>query len=302
MMCLFSAQPALAAGKPEWISSPQKACLMNELCSLGSGTTLNLAKADAQNEMLKIFENSIKSTFKNTLSLKQGEDLQELTTDEIETMTEGVIQGVKIKETYSDRTGYYVYATLNKRDMMKTLKLEIDQLDDQMTGLMKDRKPSSIKQVQQIYPYREALNRRYAFLNRGTGIASKVSYDEIYAQRRAAVQGKVISLKINASGDKRLPNDLRKLLIDEGFSISNTSPSIEMEGSVTREEVHSKVKGFVKYEYLFELSAKDAKTNKSLGELSLTVEETGRDEKQAYNKAAKQIVDYVKENLADLSL
>ena len=52
---------------PEWTKSPDAACTKNEICAVGIGSGLNSAKANARNELAKIFETQIKSSFETIL-------------------------------------------------------------------------------------------------------------------------------------------------------------------------------------------------------------------------------------------
>lgn len=289
------------AARPEWVSSPQKFCTMNEICVLGSGATLNHAKADAQNEVLKVFETNVKSSFKNTLAQKNNEALKELTTEEVESMAEGVVSGVKIKQTYEEKGTFYVFSVLNKPEMAKNLQMQIADVDEQIMAFYKDGTPSSNAKLRGMFPYREALNRRYAFLNKGEGIKAPVSYEEAFAQKKTASAGKIVALKVEEDGGSRVRNDLRKLLAEQGYKVSSAGATVSIEGTLTKEEEHIAIEGFEKYTYTLELECKDAE-GKNLGTLSVSVTETGRSERQAYTKALPQMMDYVKENISDLSL
>ena len=61
-----------------------------------------------------------------------------------------------------------------------------------------------------------------------------------------------------------------------------------------------KVKGFVKYDYHFTLSAPD-KRGVDAEVLATTLTESGLNEKQAYGKALESLQDYLKENILNLN-
>ena len=55
-----------AEAKPKWINDPAAACAPSELCAVGTGATVKRAQADARNQIAKVFESKIKSSFETT--------------------------------------------------------------------------------------------------------------------------------------------------------------------------------------------------------------------------------------------
>lgn len=288
------------AQSPEWISSPNKGCMMDEICVLGSGKDLRSATINAQNEMLRVFENSLKSTYKSEVSADDTE-MKEFSSEQVESLTEGMVSGTKVKKTFSDGEFFYVQSSLDKEEARANIRTEMASVDKKMKVLVEDKTVSAMTSLKKLYAYREALNKRYAFLNNGTGIKEAVSYNDVFMKKKEASKDKVVAIRIVEPKGKRITNAVKKILTENGVKVSGSSYNIELKGELLIEKEHMNVAGFIKNFYIFNVETVDINGN-VVGSLYITLSENGRSENQALNKAMSRIIDEIKENFDDLAI
>ena len=287
---------------PEWISRPSRGCMMDELCVIGSGETLNQAKADAQNELLKFSENHIESSYSSTVT-SDNDDVYETASESVVSVTKGIISGSIVKRTYFDAGSntYYAQVSMNKEEAKDNLRSEMLSLDRKMETLLNDGKASSFAALKEIYARRDELNRRYAFLNKGVPLKERVTYDQVFAKKKVDATDKFVGVSISGPEGKRISASLKKMLTENGLKVSSSAYNYELRGELTVEKEHMSVKGFIKNFYTFDLEAVDI-AGDLVGSIYVTTSETGRDEKQALNKALSRIIEEIKNNFDDLGI
>ncbi len=287
---------------PEWINRPSRGCMMDEICVIGSGETLNKAKADAQNEMLKFFENHIESSYSSAVS-SDNDDVYETASESVVSVTKGIISGSLVKRTYFDAESntYYAQVSMNKEEAKDNLRTEMLSLDRKMETLLNDGKASSFAGLKELYARRDELNRRYAFLNKGVPLKERVTYDQVFAKKKLDTKDKFVGVNIVGPEGKRISASLKKMLTENGLKVSSSAYNYELKGELTVEREHMNVKGFIKNFYTFNLEAVDL-AGDLVGSIYVTTSETGRDEKQALNKALSRIIEEIKDNFDDLGI
>jgi len=300
---LFLSQFALAKD-PAWIKDISKVCKKSELCAIGEDVNLERAQRDARIGISKIFNTQIKSKFKTSLSSSNGY-MNEQTSDEVEEITNGIVEGVEIRKTFETDTGFYALAALNKRKAANSLKKEISNLDDKMKVLMSEDSDSSKIKVEQIYLKREALNKRVEFLT-GFGVASDVSYGKIFKAKREAAAKMVVHVFLSEEGVKHVESSLAEALSRIGYKISsgakrNTLATHVVTGEYSAQQEHLNVDGFVKYKFLLNLKASTAKNIES-GVLTFSTTETGRSLAQAKENALPKVKDFIVQNINKLNI
>lgn len=292
------------AKDPSWVKDPSRKCKKSELCAVGEGVNVNRASREARLGISKIFNTQIKSKFKTTLS-SNNSHMSEQTTDEVEEVTNGIVEGVEIKKTHETKTGYYALAVLNKRKAANALKREITKLDDKMNVLMSDGANASKVKVEQIYLKREALNDRYAFLS-GFELPSNLSYEKVFKARRDAAAKMVVHVFLNESGSKHVEALLLEALSKIGYKTSsgnsqNKKSTHLVTGDYVAEQQHLNVDGFVKYKFLLKLKASTSKKVES-GALTFSVTETGRSLAQARENALPKVKEFILDNIDKLNI
>lgn len=284
-----------AKNRPEWLNNLDNFCDKDSLCSTGSGSSLNVAKADARNNIQKIFETKVNSTFKNTLT-SSNNLVQENTYEELNNETSGVLNGVNIIKTYEDKDGtIYVLAVLNKEQASKYLKDEIKEIDKQMKVLLKDDNYGSSTKVESLYNQRKKLNSKYLFLT-GKEIPSGITYEEIIENKRNKRNNSPsYIIRVNDPYNS-LKSIIKNVLVKNDLivveSIEKNSKLVKADLSMTKQ--YLKVDGFEKYK--IDLSIDIQKSGKSSGFIKLEFLETGRDKEQIYNKSIEKIQEYIEDS------
>jgi hypothetical protein len=292
------------AKDPSWVKDPSRACKKSELCAVGEGVSINSANREARLGISKIFNTQIKSKFKTTLT-SNNSFMSEQTTDEVEEVTNGIVEGVEIKKTHETKTGYYAFAVLNKRKAANALKKEITKLDEKMKVLLSEGSNASKVKVEQIYLKREAFNKKVAFLT-GFEVPSNLSYEEVFKARREAAAKMVVHVFLNEEGVKHVEATLLEALSRIGYktssgNIKNKLSTHLVTGDYVAEKQHLNVDGFVKYRFLLKLKASTSRRVES-GALTFSVVETGRSLAQAKENALPKVKEFISENIDKLNI
>ena len=288
--------------KPKWVNDPSSACASNELCAVGTGATVKRAQADARNQIAKIFESKIKSSFETTF-IDENDTSYSKVKDYISDESEVILQSVEVKETYEDEKSGDVYAlaVLNKPTAARITKQDIDNLDQKMLALMKEDTPAAAVQLEKLYEERRTHNRRYTVLT-GHPMTEQVTYDQVYGNKKTRIGKRHIFLTVDGKPNAAFDQAVRSVLKENGYtfaaSASEETPKVTI--SFEEEEQYIKVKGFVKYAYHFTMRAPDKK-DQMIDVLATTIEESGRSQQQAFKNALTSLKTYIQENILTLN-
>ena len=297
-----SSAKAAAGSKPKWVNDPSAGCIATELCAVGSGATVKRAQADARNQIAKIFESRIKSSFETTF-IDENDKTYSKVKDFISDESEVILQAVEVKETYEDaKTGdVYALGVLNKPTAARITKQDIEDLDQKMTALLNEDTPAAAVQLEKLYEERRSYNRRYTVLT-GHPMDEVVGYDQVYGNKKTRIGKRHIFLKVDGKPEKAFDQAVRSVLKENGYtfadSVSESTPKVII--SFEEEEQYMKVKGFVKYAYHFTMKAPDGK-GETIDVLATTIEETGRNRQQAFKNALETLKAYIKDNILNLN-
>lgn len=302
--CTTTGLNAKSAGgaKPKWIDNPSVVCSASELCAVGTGATVKRAQADARNQIAKIFESKIKSSFE-TMFVDENDSSYSKVTDYISDESEVILQAVEVKETYEDEKSGDVFAlaVLNKPTAARLTKQDIDDLDGKMSALLKEDTPAAAVQLEKLYEERRGYNRRYTVLT-GHPMDEVVGYDQVYGNKKDRIGKRHIFLKVDGKPNTAFDQAVRSVLKENGYtfaaSASEATPEVLI--SFEEEEQYINVKGFVKYAYHFTMKAPDKK-GKTIDVLATTIEESGRNRQQVFKNALSSLKDYIKENILNLN-
>ena len=297
-----NAKTAAAGSKPKWVNDPSAACAAGELCAVGTGATVKRAQADARNQMAKIFESKITSSFETTY-IEENDQNYSKVKDYISDESEVILQAVEIKETFEDAKSGDVFAlaVLNKPTAARVTKQDIDDLDQKMTALLKEDTPAAAVQLEKLYEERRSYNRRYTVLT-GHPAAEVVGYDQVYGNKKDRIGKRHIYLTVDGKPNAAFDQAVRSVLKENGYtfaaSASEETPKVVI--SFQEEEQYIKVKGFVKYAYHFTMKGPDKK-GRMIDVLATTIEESGRNQQQAFKNALESLKGYIKENVLNLN-
>ena len=278
-----------ASELPDWIKNPT--CGDN-LCAVGHGNTLDLATADARNNIQKIFETKISSKFKNEVTqiIDQSSEL-------IQEETEGILKGTTIEKVFEKGSDYYVLAVLDKTKVANDLEFEIEMLDRKMSVLLDDNTIASSKKLEEMYKKRENLNRKYLFLT-GKEIKEEVEYKNVFKNNKNNFS-KAGSYYVNIENEE-LRSFLTNLLIENGINIVNNSSSAKkvLSGKIINKKEFLNVDGFEKYS--FNLNLQLVSNGKILKTINKKFTETGLSFEQIHSKVLAQIQDYLEKNIINI--
>ena len=284
--------------RPDWIDNPYKVCAKDEMCAVGVGSQLKMARADARSGIAKIFESRVQSSFSSTTA-SDNDAIAESVRDHLNVETDMLIDAVEIKETFETPTDYYALAVLNKNTAIEKTVRELQLLDSQMANLMRDTTPASAVKLEKTYFERVGINQRYIVLT-GKSYPEEVTYDDVYKAKKSRVGARHIYLVTNAA--PVLESAVKEVLTQNGYTFAKNrtqkTPAVRVK--ITPEQAHLNVAGFVKYVYHFTLSGPDKK-GVEVELLSTSFDGSGRNEKQAAASVADDLKAYLSENILNLN-
>ncbi len=293
---------SFATEEPAWLKAPEKNCKKHQMCAVGVADGRALAEADARNGIAKIFETKIKSTFTQTTS----SDNKAVSTNMSEEIMEEVnqsIEGIEIADVFESKTEFFALAVLDKNRAAEGFRTKIKELDEKMKVLIADNSAKSIRTAEKQFRTREQLNYRLQFLA-GSGVASPVSYDELFKKKKASTVGVGLAVKIEGSEAKDIEALIATLLSEMGYKIikgESEKVTHTIAGTFTFEKQFLNVSGFEKYKFLLHVTAVNKKGEQS-GSLDFSIVRTGRDYLQALENALPLFRDYLNENLGTLNI
>lgn len=302
-----------AQKKPEWINDPMKACVeKRDLCAVGSGTGDMVAEAKARAAVGEFFETKVqsKTQAKTTASSFKESDIvrdyeqNDYFENDIQTVSEQVLEGVEIKKRFEYGERVYALAVLNKQKAAGRLRKKLRSLDKKMSVLLKDNSRSYFGKLKKLFKTRENINFRYELVSGGL-VPEEVTYAQIFEKRKKFDKNRApIYVEIKEATElKELESLIKKWLLDNQYKIATKKKShkgLTLAGSMKSEKLFLDVEGWVKYKFVFDLYTKNAKGEK-LGGLRFDVVKTGRSYKQSYENAFPFITKHLEENLDELN-
>ena len=129
----------------------------------------------------------------------------------------------------------------------------------------------------------------------------KVTYDQVYGNKKDRIGKRHIFLTVQGKPNPSFDQAVRSVLKEHGYTLaaeaSENTPKVTI--SLTSEEQYMKIKGFVKYAYHFTMRGPDKK-GQMIDVLATTIEETGRNQEQAFSNALTSLKAYLQENILNL--
>jgi hypothetical protein len=256
---LFAISLNLAFGisRPNWIDDTNEICSNNEICAVGSGKSLSIAKSDARNNILKVFEVNINSNFNSSITADTN-SIKKYDNENLEETTDGILKGVKIEKSYNNDKEYYVLAVLNKNIAKKEIKTDIDNLDSKMKLLLAENNIKYNSQLENLYIQRSELNKKYLVVAERM-LPEIVKYNDIFKNK------KITSNKAGTFYIKSTKNDILNLKKIISAEISNNGGKIindEQKANkiisidIEKKDLELKVDGFIKQEYSIKIESK----------------------------------------------
>lgn len=294
----FSSNSFAAKKTPDWVNNVDKECSKNEICAIGNGDTMNMARTDARNNILKYFETSVNARFKSSLSTDE-KTIDSSKSEDLEEVSNGILKGVKIKTTYGEGSDYYALATLNKDVAIKEIKSDIDKADNKMKLLLAENNIKYNRQLEKLYNQRDALNKRYLVLT-GNMVPEVVKYEDIFKVKKTSGE---LSLKyyIENTSDNfshSIASYLSSILVENGAKIANAEKNANriVQVTINKTNLHLNIEGFIKQMYSLQIDIYTTSGN-VVSSIYEEFTETGRSEAQIKESISSKIKDYINENI-----
>lgn len=301
------------SNSPDWIKEPIKFCPSGEICALGSGKNLERAMAVAREELAKVLKvKIIGSTNFNTYSrqIREQEWVQgqvnETYNKEIEELSEEILEGTYIKETYkSENENFFVFAGLNRNKTSLIIKNRIFLIDENIEHLFQLGRRASLFEAIKIFPLREDLDSRYEYLV-GERIPPKVSLKDLYSQKEKYFkkQTKVFLKFIDFKNEESLKAFIISRLLELGMVQvldPNEKNAFEVNFFFSFKKSYFNVEGFEKYQ--FNLNAYSYNGSKmKIGSLNFSTDGIGRNFVQAKEIAQVKIKQYLSDNINQMNI
>ncbi len=297
---------------PVWIKEPLKNCPSTEICVLGNGKKLEKALSVAREEMAKTLKvKIIGNTSIRTSSgqVRKDEVIEGSVTEkfnkDIEEVSDEILEGTFIKETYNEKDEIYVYLGLDKIKTGQIIKSKILVMDESIEHLFQLGRRSSLFEAIKNYPLREDLNSRYEFFT-GEKVYPKVSLKELFAQKEKYFkkQTKIFFKFIDFKGEENLKKFIIQKFLNLGLVQSldiKDKDVYTIKVFFDSKKTFLNVEGFEKYQ--FSISAYCYNRNYiKIGAINFTTGETGRNFNQAKDHAMVKIMQFINENIDQLNL
>jgi hypothetical protein len=290
LLSFISVNNGLAEKLPEWVRNADKECKKNNICAVGSGKSLALAQIDARNNLQKMFETRVNSTFTSKIS-GRGVKVESSADEVLQEDSEGVLRGTTITKTFEDKGEFYVLVTLNKDAATNDLRVKIKHLDEDMKVLLKDKSAVSHRKLENNFNARTRLNNKHVFLT-GKEMPETVKYkDVINKKKENKDRADAYFLDVDNDDVKAI---IKGVLGDNNIKITNkpVAKGIKSRTSVKKDFLN--VEGFEKYSLKFEMNL--IKDDTVANTLSTTITETGINFEQAYAKALDKLSKFISDN------
>lgn len=297
---------------PDWIKEPIKSCLNNEICVLGSGKTLEKATITAREELAKVLKvKIIGNTIFNTYSrqIRENETVEGNVNENfnkgVEEISEEILEGTYVKETYKDSENVFVLLALDKFKTSLIIKNKILLIDENIEHLYQLGRRASLFEAIKTYPVRDDLDSRYEYLI-GEKIPPKVTIKQLYNQKERYFkkQTKVFLNFIDFKNEESLKSFIISNLLELGL-VQVLDPSeknaYEVKFFFNFKKSYFNVEGFEKYQ--FNLTAYSYNRNKmKIGILNFSTDGIGRNFVQAKENALIKIKQFVHDNINQMNI
>lgn len=194
---------AFASSAPDWLTGTSKKYLENEyIIGVGLADSLDSARSSARAEIAKIFQSRITqssesiSTEKSTIKNNTANSVSEIKAEsKINVSTDQVLEGVKIAETYYDKSKktYYALAILNKARTRALLSSQIAEQEGILTSMVSsvDRAKSPVERLQLLSGALTAYDKRELLA------AKRMSVDPMNIPELKGVQRNDLQVQFN---------------------------------------------------------------------------------------------------------
>ena len=288
---------------PTWAIDQQHSCGKTEICAVGSGISANVADAKAREALAKVFSTKVISKFSYGENLQDGE-VTEQAMEELEELTDEVLEGVEIKKRHEAEGSFYSLAYLVKAKVVKVLKMKIEEIDRELAVFLAEG-PKVYGKILQLWKKRVPLNERHLFLT-NLEVAPPIDMEKMLQEYRQHLEKIVLVVEFDGAPD--MGADIRPLIVNH---LTNLGHHIQEENGpqvtnriiirLKNENQYIKVKGFVKEKFILEVE-NQGKDGVAIGAISHTLVVVGRNYQQALEKAIVDFAMFLDQEIWNLNL
>ena len=223
----------------------------------------------------------------------------------VEEISEEILEGTYVKETYKDSENVFVLMALDKFKTSLIIKNKILSIDENIEHLYQLGRRASLFEAIKTYPVRDDLDSRYEYLI-GEKIPPKVTIKQLYNQKERYFkkQTKVFLNFIDFKNEESLKSFIISNLLELGL-VQVLDPSeknaYEVKFFFNFKKSYFNVEGFEKYQ--FNLTAYSYNRNKmKIGILNFSTDGIGRNFVQAKENALIQIKQFLHDNINQMNI
>lgn len=294
---------------PEWVNSPMSSCdEKKEICASGEGDGAALADANARKSLAQFFSTKIESkmnVFSHTQQNISGPldgGGKEYVANEINEVTEELLEGVSIKARFQDQVKYYALAIMDREAALERFRSRIKEIDTKLVAYNNEGKKSYYGRMKKLYLLREGYNERYHFLA-GVKIPSKVSFEEILKKKKLKLKS-AINLMLYKSNEPFLKEFVANMMSEHGFKLTENE-NLDYDAVLVLDFKSKKeflnVDGFEKHLIMASLTTQ-TKSKENLGTIQFQAAAVGRNLDQAISKVRPDIEKNFEEKFEDLNI
>jgi len=290
---------------PEWIHSIDEACdNETEICASSEGSSSINSDLNAKNSLASIFQTKIKSNLtleKYGFTAPEAEAIAERVSNTVTESVNVLLKATYIKERFSKDGLYFSLAVLDKDKVKKSLRLEINALDDQIEFIHAKGLKSSLIKLHILFNKRQALNDKYVIVS-GSSLPTSMSFSKISSLKYSKSNLNKLAFKLIGDVPRIITKKIEAMFSEMGYKIVSTGKQdygIRIKYKMNDEYLN--VKGFKKFLVLLSLEAKLVGGSK-LGTYTAQVTALGRNKQDAFLKIKDQIIQDIRNNIDKLNI
>lgn len=289
---------------PEWVYEVEKSCESTNICASGEGTSFNISDINAKQNLASIFQTHVKGSIqisKSSFSKKEINEIEENIEKSVMTFVDEILKGVKIETRAKSKNIFFSKAVLSKEQTRDLLMTEVKRIDSEMSHFFAQKKKVFLFKLNELYNRRTLLNEKLILVN-SAAIPEKISFAQINDLKFTQRDNSNIKVIYSSNFPRVLEMKINEILNQVGFKITrkkNFNSKILID--FNSKEEYLNVKGFKKYSYQINLTS-FSKSSKEIGSIVVSLVSSGRNEKDAFLKIRKDIVQNIKNNLEKLNL
>jgi hypothetical protein len=290
---------------PEWIHSIDEACdNATEICASSEGTSIINADLNAKKSLASIFQTKIKSnlTLENYgFTAPEAEAIAERVSNTVTESVNVLLKATYIKERFSKDGLYFSLAVLDKDKVKKSLRLEINALDDQIDFIHNKGLKSSLIKLHVLFNKRQALNDKYVIIS-GSSLPTNMSFSKISSLKYSKNSLNKISFKLVGDVPRIIAKKIEAMFSEMGYKIVSTGKqNYGIRIKYNMKDEYLNVKGFKKFLVILSLEAKLIGGD-ILGAYTTQKEALGRNKQDAFLKIKDLIIEDIRNNIDKLNI